>query len=175
MLQVLLILFAAGAAGGLTVGRRIAMGEIRMMRMMAKTGVRRRNKVWDKVKADFKRKEWKENRRWDEVKERLGENLFWEKTKGVQKTHIDEARAKVKEAQIKMRDFKQYDAAKRKVKTWRVEIDNKEKARREKWQKIKDDVKERQKYKVSADYLLGVAEEGKPQEPHTKTVNPVSK
>ncbi|MEM2925466.1 MAG: hypothetical protein QXJ68_07240 [Methanocellales archaeon] len=42
-----------------------------------------------------------------------------------------------------------------------MEIDKKEKARREKWQKIKDDVKEWEKYRISADYLLGIAEDQK--------------
>ncbi len=158
MLQALLILFAAGAVGGLTVGRRVAMGEIKMMRMLAKTGVRRRNKKWDEIKANFKR-----NERWAEVKANYRQNPFWDRTKDIHKSHIADARRRVEDAQAKMRDFKKYDAAKLKVKTWRVEIDKKEKARREKWQKIKDDVKERQKYRISADYLLETAEK-KPQE-----------
>ncbi|MEM2924999.1 MAG: hypothetical protein QXJ68_04845 [Methanocellales archaeon] len=158
MLQSLLILFAAGAVGGLTIGKRIAIGEIKMMRMLAKTGVRRRNKKWEEVKANFKR-----NDRWNKVKASYRQNPFWDRTKDIHKSYIADARRRVEDAQARMKDFKKYDAAKLKVKTWRMEIDKKEKARREKWQKIKDNVKEWEKYRISADYLLGIAEE-KPQE-----------
>lgn len=154
MLQALLILFAAGAVGGLTIGKRIAVGEIRMMRMLAKTGVQRRNKKWDEIKANFKK-----NERWNKVKANYRQNPFWDKTKDIHKSYIADARRRVEDAQAKMRDFKKYDAAKLKVKTWRMEIDKKETVRREKWQKIKDDVKEREKYRIPADYLLGIAEE----------------
>ena len=53
--------------------------------------------IWNKVKADFKKEEWKENRRWDVVKDRLGENLFWEETKGIQKTYTGNLREQLYE------------------------------------------------------------------------------
>ena len=153
MLQTILILFAAGAIGGLTVGRRIAMGEIRMMRMLAKTGVQRRNKKWDEVKANFKK-----NERWAEVKANYRQNPFWDRTKDIHKSHIADAKRRVEDAQAKMKDFKKYNEAKLKVRTWRAEIDKKEMERREKWQKVKSDVKERQNYRIDSSYLLGTIE-----------------
>jgi hypothetical protein len=153
MLQSILILFAAGAVGGLTVGRRIAMGEIRMMRMLAKTGVQRRNKKWDEVKANFKK-----NERWAEVKANYRQNPFWDRTKDIHKSHIADAKRRVEDAQAKMKDFKKYNEAKLKVRTWRAEIDKKEMERREKWQKVKSDVKERQNYRIDSSYLLGTIE-----------------
>lgn len=154
MLQTILILFAAGAVGGLTLGRKVAMSEVQMMWKFAKTGVRRRNKKWDDVKANFKK-----NDHWKEVKASYRQNPFWDRTKDVHKSHIAGARRKVEDAQAKMRDFKKYDEAKLRVATWRSAIDKKEAERREKWQKVKADVKERQNYQINSGYLLGLKEE----------------
>jgi hypothetical protein len=143
MLQTILILFAAGAIGGLTVGRRIAMSEVEMMWRLAKTGVRRRNKRWEEVKAKLKSQEFKKNRKWEEVKASYRNNEIWDKTK----RDFEAIKADLKKNE-------RWDAAKANLKEWRKAIDEKERQRKLKWENIKQEVKYKDKYRVSSNYLV---------------------
>ncbi len=136
MIQTILILFAAGAVGGLTVGRRVAMSEVEMMWRLAKTGVRRRNKRWEDVKATFKK-----NDIWAEIKKKYKTNESWEKTK-----------QNLQDIKRDLRSNEKWNAVKLNVKTYRNRTDERWKAQREKWENLKEEQK-RNRFEVSADFL----------------------
>ncbi|MEM2924852.1 MAG: hypothetical protein QXJ68_04100 [Methanocellales archaeon] len=143
MLQTILILFAAGAVGGLTIGRRVAMSEVEMMWRLSKSGVKRRNKVWDEVKEKLKKQEFKKNKRWEEVKATYRNNEIWNKTK----RDFEAIKADLKKNE-------RWDTVKANLKDWRKAIDEKERQRKLKWENIKQEAKYRDKYRVSSSYLV---------------------
>jgi hypothetical protein len=136
MLQTILILFAAGAVGGLTIGRRVAMSEVEMMWRLAKTGVRRRNKRWEEIKANFKK-----NDRWAEIKKNYKTNESWEKTK-----------QNLLDIKKDLRSNEKWNAVKLSVKSYRNRTDERWKAQKDKWESLKQEQK-RDRYNVSAGYL----------------------
>ncbi len=89
MLQTILILFAAGAAGGLTIGSKVAMKEVEIMFAMARSGRTRCNRKWESIKSGFRKnktwssvkKSYRVNRGWNEVKNDFGKNDKWNSVK----------------------------------------------------------------------------------------------
>jgi hypothetical protein len=137
MLQTILILFAAGAIGGLTLGSKVAMKEVEIMFTLARSGRVRGNKRWESIKSSFKKnrtwdvvkRNYKMNKGWDEVKKGLGKNDSW-------------------------------DAVKRSVRGYRENTDRMWESQRDKWSAIKAEQK-RDRYDVSSHYLVNQATDKK--------------
>ena len=144
MLQTILILFAAGAVGGLTLGRKVAMSEVQMMWKLAKTGVRRRNKRWEDVKSTFKK-----NDRWADVKKSYKTNPGWEKT-----------RQNLADVKRELRYNEKWNAAKLNVRTYRNRTDEKWKGQQDKWESLKQEQR-RNRFDVSSNYLTKESPENK--------------
>ncbi len=86
MIETVLILFAAGTVGGVTVGSKVAMKEVEIMFNLAKSGKVRGNRVWLSVRNSFKsnktwrdlKKKYRVNKDWNEAKRSVEINRVWQ-------------------------------------------------------------------------------------------------
>jgi hypothetical protein len=89
MMDTVLILFAAGAVSGLTVGSKVAMKEVEIMFTLARSGRARGNRIWEGIKTGFKsnktwmdlKRKYKVNNDWNEAKKNIEVNKVWRKVR----------------------------------------------------------------------------------------------
>ena len=130
MLQTILILFAAGAVGGLTIGSKVAMKEVEIMFSLARSGRVRGNKRWQILKSGFKK-----NKTWDVVRKNYRVNKGWQEVKG---------------------DFgknAKWNDVKRGVRDYRENANIKWENQREKWSAIKAEQR-KDRFSISSQYLI---------------------